>query len=340
MNNIPMNFEKNIQNKTVFITGADGFIGSHLTEACVKAGAKVKALSYYSSFDSDGWLDDLSDEVKADLEIVRGDIRDSDHLRTEISGVDVVFHLAALIAIPHSYSAPQAYVQTNVAGSLNVFIAARDTECEKIIHTSTSEVYGTAQIRPIPENHPLVGQSPYSASKIAADKMAEAMHLSFDMPITTLRPFNTFGPRQSQRAVIPTVVRQSLDDTCAEIRLGDLTPERDFCYVGDTVQAFLAAAGAEAVPGETYNAGSGVIHTIGDMVDIVIAKTETKKEVTIEQARLRPENSEVRALQADFTKFNKATGWSPSETLESGLEKTIEWWRTRSPSAIGQGYRI
>lgn len=326
--------------KRVFITGADGFIGSHLTEACVRAGGRVTALSCYSSFDTDGWLNDLPADIRAELEIVRGDIRDGDQMRDSIAGAEVVFHLAALIAIPFSYHAPSAYVQTNLQGSLNVFMAARAGGAERVIHTSTSEVYGTAQQRPIPEDHPLVGQSPYSASKIAADKMAEAMHLSFGLPVVTLRPFNTFGPRQSQRAVIPTIIRQAIDPSCTEIRLGDLRPERDFTFVGDTVRAFLAAAGPGAQPGQTYNAGTGHTVTVGTVVDIVRQLSCCGKEVVTEADRVRPAKSEVMALEADFSRFQAATGWKPATDLASGLAQTLEWWRGRPLTGLDRSYRI
>ena len=330
----------NLSGRKVFITGADGFIGSHLTEMCVRAGADVTALSCYSSFDSDGWLDDLPADVRAALRVVRGDIRDGDQMRGEIRGQEVVFHLAALIAIPFSYHAPSTYVQTNVQGTVNVLMAAREAGCARVVHTSTSETYGTAQVRPIPESHPLVGQSPYSASKIAADKMAESMFLSFGVPVVTLRPFNTYGPRQSQRAVIPTVIRQAVDPACADIRVGELSPERDWTYVEDTARAFLCAAGAGAEPGQVYNAGTGHTVTVGSMVEDVLSLTGCGKAVVCEQERVRPANSEVRALQADFSRFQAATGWHPTTSLRDGLAKTIDWWRGRPLAQMSRGYRI
>ena len=334
------NFAASVSGRQVFITGADGFIGSHLTEACVHAGATVRALACYSSFDNDGWLDDIAPALREEIEIVRGDVRDADLMRNTIKGAEIVFHLAALIAIPYSYVAPASYVETNVLGSLNVLQAARDAGVARLVHTSTSEVYGTAQTRPIAEDHPLVGQSPYSASKIGADKMAEAAFLAFGLPVVTLRPFNTFGPRQGQRAVIPTVIRQALDPRVSEIRLGDLTPERDFTFVADTVDAFLAAAGPSAEPGRTYNCGSGTAITFGALVDQIIRLADCAKPVTTEAARLRPEHSEVRALIADYRRFSDATGWRPTVTLEGGLAMTIDWWRARADDSSAGGYRI
>lgn len=333
-------FDGAVANRRVVVTGADGFIGSHLVEACARAGAGVRALACYSSFDSNGWLDGLSPELQGSVEVVRGDVRDARQMREIVKGAEIVFHLAALIGIPYSYLAPASYVETNVQGSLNVFQAAHDAGVARVVHTSTSEVYGTAQTRPISESHPLVGQSPYAASKIGADKMAEAAFHSFGLPVVTLRPFNTFGPRQSQRAIIPTVVRQALDSNAREIRLGDLSPERDFTFVADTVEAFLAAAGPAAEPGCTYNCGSGTAVTIGAMVDQVLSLTGGDKPVVQDAARLRPENSEVRALVADSRRFRDVTGWQPTVTLADGLALTIAWWRARPFEGRASDYRI
>ena len=333
-------FGRAVKGRKVFITGADGFIGSHLVEACTRAGAKVTALSCYSSFDTDGWLGEAPTDVKGAFEVVRGDVRDADQMTGAIRGSEIVFHLASLIAIPYSYVAPSAYVQTNIQGTLNVFQAARATGATRVVHTSTSEVYGTLKTRPIDESHPLQGQSPYAASKIAADKMAEAWFHSFGLPVVTLRPFNTFGPRQSQRAVIPTAIRQILDETCQEIRLGSLEPERDFTYVGDTVRAFLAVAGEGAVAGETYNAGTGHSVTIGAVVEEARRLTGSNKPVVCDAARIRPGSSEVMALEADARKLTAATGWRPAISLAEGLESTIAWWRTRPLDGLGEGYRI
>lgn len=332
-----------LSGKRVFITGADGFIGSHVTEAAVRAGARVAALSCYSSFDSDGWLDHLDPEFRSEVEVVRGDVRDLAFLQTAFRGAHTVLHLAALIGIPYSYVSPSSYVDVNVAGSLNVFLAARDREVQRVVHTSTSEVYGTARTRPITEEHSLHGQSPYAASKIGADKMAEAMACSFEMPIVVLRPFNTYGPRQSQRAVIPTVVRQALDPRAAEIEVGDTTTERDWLFVEDTAAAFLAAASTPDLEyGSAYNAGSGGIDTVGSMIEMVRSIVGTTKPVVSSAARMRPARSEVRALQADVTRFRKATGWQPTYDLRRGLERTVAWWQEQGERAFAgrAGYHV
>ena len=318
------------KNRRVLVTGADGFIGSHLAEALAAAGAEVTALALYNSFDSFGWLDDVPAAVKAGMRLVRGDIRDPHQMAALSSGHDVVFHLAALIAIPYSYDAPSSYVQTNVQGTVNVLSAARAAGVSRIIHTSTSEVYGTAQFTPITEDHPLHGQSPYSASKIGADMMADAFFRSFGVPVITVRPFNTYGPRQSERAVISTVIRQALDPRCDALRLGDLSPARDFNFVTDTVAAFLAAAALdEAHDGRVFNVGSGRMVSIGDMVEEVRRITGCGKPVVHEAERTRPADSEVMALMADATRLEEACGWSPAFDLHAGLEKTVAWWRGR-----------
>lgn len=314
----------------VLVTGADGFIGSHLTEALVARGAGVTALSLYNSFDSFGWLDDLPMEVRSNVMAVRGDIRDAAFVRRLVAGRDIVFHLAALIAIPHSYVAAQSYVETNVIGTLNVLEAARDTGVQRIVHTSTSEVYGTAISLPISEWHPLHGQSPYSASKIGADMMAEAFARSFGLPVVILRPFNTFGPRQSERAIIPSIMRQALDTSAKTIRIGDTTPIRDFTYVSDTVEAFLAAGLSQSLEfGRPYNAGSGKAVTIGEITGLILDLTGGGKTVESDPLRVRPANSEVRALLADSALFRSHTGWTPGIALRDGIARTIEWWRER-----------
>jgi NAD dependent epimerase/dehydratase len=314
--------------KNVLVTGADGFIGSHLTAALVQAGASVTALSEYNSFGSLGWIDDLSSDIRGELNIVSGDIRDPHFVTSLVGQKDIVFHLAALIAIPYSYVAPQSYVDVNVTGTLNVLEACRNGNVGRMIHTSTSEVYGTALFTPITEDHPLQGQSPYSASKIAADHMVEACYRSFDTPAVILRPFNTFGPRQSERAVIPTVIRQALDPDTKEIRVGDLSPVRDFNYVEDIARAYLAMGLAENVEmGKAYNAGTGIAMTIADMVERVTEITGTNKPVVIEDIRKRPQKSEVFALIAGAGNFQSATDWKPDHSFEQGLSKTIEWWR-------------
>src|SRR5262245_49946241 len=282
----------------VLVTGADGFIGSHLTEKLVRRGADVTALSLYNSFDCYGWLDDLPEAVRAKLTLIRGDIRDSAFVRRIVRGQQLVFHLAALIAIPHSYTAAQSYVDTNVLGTLNLLEAARESRVLRMIHTSTSEVYGTAITMPITEAHPLQGQSPYSASKIGADMMAEAFARSFELPVAILRPFNTFGPRQSERAIIPTIIRQAIDPACSAILVGDTAPIRDFTFVEDTTEAFLAVGVAPGIQfGAPYNAGSGRGVTIMDIVDLVTQLTNcNKSHIKGDPQRMRPAGSEVRAL--------------------------------------------
>lgn len=314
----------------LLVTGADGFIGSHLTEALVAGGAEVTALAQYNSFDSFGWLDDLPESTRRKLNLVRGDIRDAAFVGRLVAGHATVFHLAALIAIPYSYVAPQSYVETNVLGTLNVLEAARQHGTERVVCTSTSEVYGSAQKMPIDEFHPLQGQSPYSASKIAADMMAEAFARSFGIPVVTLRPFNTFGPRQSERAIIGAIIRQALDPHCSAIMVGDATTVRDLTFVTDTAAAFMAAGLAEDVEfGQAYNAGSQRAIKISDLIDIIVELTSSHKPVLQEEKRLRPANSEVRALLADSSRFCRATGWSPQVSLQEGLRRTVDWWRAR-----------
>jgi UDP-glucose 4-epimerase len=315
--------------KKVLVTGADGFIGSHLTETLVRNGADVTALALYNSFDSYGWLDDLPDSVRGQLKLVRGDVRDSAFLDRIMRGQAVVFHLAALIAIPYSYAAAQSYVETNILGTVNVLEAARQWETERVVHTSTSEVYGTARTMPISETHALQGQSPYSASKIGADMMAESYARSFDVPVVILRPFNTYGPRQSERAIVPTVIRQTLDPGCPTIMVGDTTPIRDLTFVEDTAAAFLTAGLADLKFGQAYNAGSQRAVTISDVLDIVVELSGSSKPIHRDENRLRPQNSEVRALLADSSRFERETGWRAQTSLRDGLERTIEWWRAR-----------
>lgn len=318
------------QGAKILVTGADGFIGSHLTEALISAGADVTALAQYNSFDSHGWLDDLPEPVRRKINLVRGDIRDAAFVSRLVHGHEVVFHLAALIAIPYSYIAAQSYVETNVIGTLNVLEAARQHGTERIVHTSTSEVYGTAITMPIDESHPLQGQSPYSASKIAGDMMAEAFARSFGVPVVILRPFNTFGPRQSERAIIAATIRQALDPSCPAIMIGDATTVRDLTFVTDTAAAFMAAGIADGVEyGQAYNAGSQRAIMIGDLIDIILELASCEKPVLQDEKRLRPTNSEVRALLADCNRFVRATGWSPQVTLEEGLRQTVSWWRAR-----------
>jgi NAD dependent epimerase/dehydratase len=318
--------------KQVFVTGADGFIGSHLAEALVQEGAAVTALAQYNSFDSHGWLDDLSGDVRSAINAVRGDVRDAHQMRSLCQGKDVILHLAALISIPYSYAAPSSYIDTNVSGTANVLQAALEGGANRVIQTSTSEVYGTAQTMPISEDHPLQGQSPYSASKIAADMMAEAFARSFELPVVTLRPFNTFGPRQSERAIIASLIRQVLDPNCKEIRVGNLSPSRAFSFVSDTVAAFLAAAEMNVKNnnyGRAFNAGTDRMVSIGTLLKIILTSAESKKPVVQEKIRFRPEDSEIMALIADSSALHAASGWSPAVTLEDGISRCIDWWRGR-----------
>lgn len=316
--------------KNVFVTGADGFIGSHLTAALVEAGANVTALALYNSFDSHGWLDDLDPSVRAAIEMVRGDVRDAHQMMTLCTGKDTVLHLAALISVPFSFEAPTSFVDTNVTGTVNVLTAARDNGVARVVNTSTSEVYGTAQTRPITEDHVLQAQSPYAASKIAADKMAEAFARTYSMNVVTLRPFNTYGPRQSERAVISTTIRQALDPACEEIRLGDLRPGRDFNFVQDTARAFLAAAMVDdRYSGQVFNAGSGHMVTIGETADAIVRLSGSNKPIVHDADRMRPADSEVMALIADASRFTDASGWTSEVALEDGLARTIDWWRSR-----------
>jgi len=304
------------------VTGAGGFIGSHLTDKLVDLGAKTVAFVHYRSDDSWGWLD--RSEHKGDIEVVAGDIRDRDSLARAMAGAEVVFHLAALIAIPYSYHAPMSYVQTNIDGTLNVLQEARDAGVELVVHTSTSEVYGTAQYVPIDENHPLQAQSPYSASKIGADKQAESFHSSFGLPVATIRPFNTYGPRQSARAIIPTIITQAL--TQPELKLGNLAPTRDFNFVADTVEGFLRIASHPDAIGEVFNIGTGQEISIGNLCTLIL-KQLNKPELAIVRGadRVRPETSEVDRLCADSRRARETLGWQPNHTLEEGISKTIEW---------------
>lgn len=315
----------NLDKKIVLVTGADGFIGSHLVEALVSRCLKVKALVFYNSFGKNGWLDNLPIDVLNNIEIVYGDIRDPLGMRGVMHGVDVCFHLAALIAIPFSYSHPDSYIETNIKGSSNVMSACRDAGCEKLLMTSTSEVYGTAQYVPIDERHPLQGQSPYSATKISADKLAESFYKSFDLPLTIVRPFNTYGPRQSARAVIPTVITQLLSGV-ETIKLGNLQPTRDFNYVMDTVMGFIAIAESDNVIGEEINIATGVEISIGDFTNEMIRQINPKAKIQLDPIRLRPTNSEVERLLGCNQKIKKLTNWESRIKFEEGISKTIEWF--------------
>ncbi|MCD6225407.1 MAG: SDR family oxidoreductase [Deltaproteobacteria bacterium] len=312
-----------LNNKTVLITGADGFIGSHLTEMLVKRGAKVKALSYYNSFNNWGLLEDI--DCLNDIEVLTGDVRDPHYCKHITKGVDVIFHLAALIAIPYSYVAPDSYVDTNIKGTLNICQSALENGCERIIHTSTSEVYGTAQYVPIDEKHPLQPQSPYSASKISADAMAMSFYNAFDLPLIIARPFNTYGPRQSARAVIPTIITQIAGGK-NEIKLGDDAPTRDFTYVLDTCQGLIALAENENAIGETVNIGSNHEISIKDTLSLIKTLMNSNVKFIREEQRIRPKRSEVFRLWCDNTKLKTLTGFEPQYSLEQGLKEMIEWF--------------
>lgn len=306
----------------VLVTGADGFIGSHLTEMLVRRGYGVKALSLYNSFNHWGWLEEI--DCIGQIEVLNGDIRDPHYCRSILRDVDVVFHLAALIAIPYSYVAPDSYVDTNIKGTLNICQAALEHGAQRVIHTSTSEVYGTARYVPIDEAHPLQPQSPYSATKIGADAIAMSFHNAFQLPVVVARPFNTFGPRQSARAVIPTMITQIAGGT-RKIRLGDPTPTRDFNYVSDTCRGLVALAACEAAVGETVNIGSNYEISIGDVFDLVRDLMQADVEWEEDEQRIRPENSEVQRLWCDNTKIEELTGFRPQVSLREGLSKTIDW---------------
>ena len=310
--------------KKVLVTGADGFIGSHLTESLLEQGYDVKAFTYYNSFNTWGWLDSFPKEKLDEIEIFSGDIRDPNGVREAIRGVDQVFHLAALITIPFSYHSPDSYVDTNIKGTLNVLQAARDLETERILVTSTSEVYGTAQYVPIDEKHPFQGQSPYSATKIGADRIAESFYRSFEMPITIVRPFNTYGPRQSARAVIPTIITQLLSGK-EEIKLGSLTPTRDFNYVKDTAQGFIEISKSEKTIGEEINIATQNEISIGELAEELIRQINPKAKIICDDQRLRPEKSEVNRLLGSNKKIKSLTSWEPKYTFSEGLAETIEF---------------
>ncbi|WP_064693906.1 NAD-dependent 4,6-dehydratase LegB [Rhizobium aegyptiacum] len=310
--------------KKALVTGADGFIGSHLVETLVRSGVEVRALCQYNSFSSWGWLD--QSEHRGQFEVILGDVRDPSQMRAVATGVDMIFHLAALIAIPYSYQAPSSYIDTNVHGTLNVLQGALDAGVGRVIHTSTSEVYGTARFVPISESHPLQAQSPYSASKIGADAIAYSYHSSFDLPVTIARPFNTFGPRQSARAVIPTVISQLLTGRTT-LRLGALSPTRDFNFVQDTCDGFLALAACDEAVGQTVNIGSGSEISIGDTVRLIADIIGVSVEIECDEQRLRPANSEVERLCCDNSLIKSLTGFSPRYSLRDGLKATIDWLR-------------
>jgi NAD dependent epimerase/dehydratase len=318
-----------LSEKKILVTGADGFIGSHLAETLVRSGSRVRAFVLYNSFNSWGWLDHVPDEIRDNLEIFAGDVRDPHGVVQAVRGCDVVFHLAALIAIPYSYHSPDTYVDTNVKGTLNVVQAARQCDLEKVIHTSTSEVYGTARFVPMTEEHPLQAQSPYAASKIGADQIALSFHHAFRTPVTVIRPFNTYGPRQSARAVIPTVITQLLQGK--SLRLGSLAPSRDFNFIDDTVRGFTAVAEADSTTGEVINIGSGFEVSIGDTARLIGELMGFGCEIVRDEQRVRPDGSEVERLLADNGKARRLAGWEPEYAglagFERGLTKTISWFR-------------
>ena len=317
-----------LKDKKVLVTGADGFIGSHLVEELVREGCKVKAFCFYNSFNSWGWLDSLPKDVLKEVEVIMGDVRDPNGTREAVKKTEIIFHLAALIAIPYSYHAPDNYVDTNIKGTLNLLQASRDAAVEKILVTSTSEVYGTALYVPIDEKHPRQGQSPYSATKIGADSLAESFYRSFNLPVTIVRPFNTFGPRQSARAIIPTIITQLLNGK-KEIKLGSLHPTRDLLYVKDTVAAFASIARSGHTTGEEINIATQQEISMGDLATMLIDIINPGAKVVAEEARLRPGKSEVERLLGSNEKIRKLTDWKPRYTFEQALQETIEWFSNK-----------
>jgi NAD dependent epimerase/dehydratase len=315
-----------LKGKKVLVTGADGFIGSHLVESLINEGAKVKAFVFYNSFNSWGWLDSLETEKLKQIEVFAGDIRDSYCVREAVKGMDAVYHLAALIAIPFSYYAPESYVDTNIKGTLNILQASKDLKTERVFVTSTSEVYGTAQYIPMDEKHPFQGQSPYSASKIGADRIAESFYRSFSLPVTIVRPFNTYGPRQSARAVIPTIMIQLLSGK-SEIKLGKLSPTRDFNYVKDTVAGFIEIAKSDETIGEEINIASQKEISMENVFEEIRSQINLNASVITDEIRLRPEKSEVERLLGCNEKIRKLTKWEPGYSLKEGIKETIDWFR-------------
>ena len=324
--------------KKVLVTGAEGFIGSHLTERLVALGAEVKALVMYNSFNTWGWIDTFRPGEKNKLHIICADIREADLLKSTLKDIDIVFHLAALIAIPYSYVSPSSYIKTNIEGTLNLLQAARDHGVEKFLHTSTSEVYGTALYTPIDEKHPLQGQSPYSASKIGADMIAESFYRSFDLPVTTVRPFNTYGPRQSMRAIIPTLIVEMLSND--KIQLGSLHPIRDFTYVSDTVEGFLKTAETDDINGEVINIGSAQGISIGKLAEKLMKMMNKKITIESEEKRVRPPQSEVNQLICNNNKAKELIDWQPKMSLDEGLEKTINWFKANTGEYKSKIYNI
>jgi UDP-glucose 4-epimerase len=330
---------RSLDGARVLVTGADGFIGSHLAERLVQEGAKVRAFCFYNIHGSWGWLDESEPQIQRELDVVLGDIRDESFVRTACQDIEIIFHLAAMISIPFSYVAPATFVDTNVRGTLNILEAARAARCERVIQTSTSEVYGTPDSIPIREDHPLKGQSPYSATKIAADKLSEAYALSFETPVVILRPFNTYGPRQSARAVLPTILSQLIAGKTA-VTLGSLETRRDFTYVADTVDGFVKAATADVEPGEVIQLGTGKAYSIREVLDLACAALGTTATVEFEPERVRPAKSEVQVLQSDPTLAERRLGWKPSTPLQTGIKLTADWFRTTTRAPRADTYSV
>lgn len=326
----------NWRGKRVLVTGACGFIGSHLVEALVERDASVRAFGHYNALGRCGWLD--RSNVRSDIELVMGDVQDRDRVRSACERIEIVFHLAALIGIPYSYHAPVSYLRTNVEGTMNMLLAARELGVERLVQTSTSEVYGTAQYVPMDESHPLQGQSPYSASKIAADKMTEAFHRSFNVPVVTVRPFNTYGPRQSTRALIPTIITQLLDGET--VRLGNTHPTRDLLFVADTVDGFIRAAGCPGTLGETVNLGTEMETSVGGVAKLISELMGKEAMIEIEDERVRPEASEVDRLFSSTTRAKTLMGWQAKHSLSEGLERTITWLKENRDRYRTTGYAI
>lgn len=315
-----------VKDKKVLVTGADGFIGSHLVELLLEQGCKVRAFTYYNSFNSWGWIDSFPKEKVEKIEIFSGDIRDSYHVKQAVKDIDIIFHLAALIAIPYSYHAPESYVDTNIKGTMNILNAARDSKCQKILITSTSEVYGTARYVPIDEKHPFQAQSPYSATKIGADRIAESFYRSFNLPVVIVRPFNTYGPRQSSRAVIPTIITQLLSGV-KEIKLGSIHPTRDFLFVKDNVRGFYEIAKSDKTVGEEINIATQSEISIGDLAIKLIDMISPNTSIVSEDQRKRPPKSEVERLLGSNEKIQRLTEWKPQYTIDDGLKITVDWFK-------------
>jgi len=315
----------NLKGKKVFISGAGGFVGSHLVEALVKAGSRVRALVHYNSRNDWGVLEELDKKILKEVEVIAGDIRDGDGIRWMIKGQEVIFHLAALIGIPYSYVNPKDVIETNISGSLNILLAALDTNIDKFVHTSTSEVYGTAKYVPMDEKHPLNPQSPYAASKVSADQLTLSFHCSFSLPVGIIRPFNIYGPRQSARAVIPNIIMQGLEGK--KIKLGSLFPTRDLTYVEDAVKGFIRFAQSDNTTGEVVNLGTNREVSISELIDLIGRKISKDLQVKLEKRRIRPQKSEVEKLVADISKAKKLLNWDPRTGLEKGIEKTVRWMK-------------